>query len=289
MLPLHFALVSGIIRGRSPPPPPEPSTDPVESVRTDPAVGSVLAQLRSGLTQQVQEQLEESGSSITIMVVGETGCGKTSLLCDLFHADLDWPVGTRTPKVQEQTVTFQLDGATEQKGVPFVAHLIDSPGWGDLMSLPRSFGLVTRHIEKRYGRELAAESRLHRKVHPPTPGYAATQRCDVVLYTFSPHRCKGIDMAFLKRLAKQVSIVPVLTKADTMTPEELKAFRGEVSEALPWQRVFALACDKIFHVVRPLWCLLLLCVSVGRLALGDRAGSAEWVVTRRRERPGQPR
>ena len=46
-----------------------------------------------------------------------------------------------------------------------------------------------------------------------------------------------------------------------------------------WQRVFALACDKLFHFVCPLWCLLLLCVSLARLALGDRAGSTNWVVS----------
>ena len=55
-----------------------------------------------------------------------------------------------------------------------------------------------------------------------------------------------------------------------------------------WQRVLALACDKLFHFVRPLWCLLLLCVSVIRLALGDQAGSTAWVVTRRRERLALP-
>eukprot|EP00966_Prymnesium_polylepis_P159297 3681513-Prymnesium_polylepis.1 len=42
-------------------------------------VENVLSQLRSGLTKQVQGALEKQGSSMTIMVVGETGVGKTSL------------------------------------------------------------------------------------------------------------------------------------------------------------------------------------------------------------------
>jgi len=39
-------------------------------------------------------------------------------------------------------------------------------------------------------------------------------------------------MAFLKRLAKRVSIVPVVCKADTMTTDELVRFRKEVTVAL---------------------------------------------------------
>ena len=55
---------------------------------------------------------------------------------------------------------------------------------------------------------------------------------DVVLYFFSPHRCKGVDLAFLRQLRGRASIVPVLAKADTMTVDELAAFRREVTEAL---------------------------------------------------------
>jgi septin 7 len=99
------------------------------------------------------------------------------------------------------------------------------------MSLTRSFRLVTRHIERRFRRELRAELRLNRAVRSPTMAHDAPH-VDVVLYTFNPHRCKGIDMAFLQRLTRQVSIVPVLTKADTMTVDELTRFRREVADAL---------------------------------------------------------
>lgn len=55
----------------------------------------------------------------------------------------------------------------------------------------------------------------------PGAGVVA-QHVDVVMYCFNPHRCKGVDMAFLKQLKRRVSIVPVLCKADTMTTAELK-------------------------------------------------------------------
>ena len=55
-----------------------------------------------------------------------------------------------------------------------------------------------------------------------------------------------------------------------------------------WQRVAALAFDKVFHFVRPFWYLMLLCVSYTRLALGSAAGRDAWVVTRRREPRNEP-
>ena len=235
---LLFLAAVAIIRGKAEAPPsdsktPAPPPASPQPAKQEGSVDSVLAQLRSGLTKQVQGALEENGSSITIMVVGETGVGKTSLLSNLFHRGLEWPVGSRTPKIQEQTVTFHLDGGGKGEGsVPFEAHLIDSPGWGDLMSLTRSFKLVTKHIDHRFRRELRAESRLYRAVRSPALDNSGCSHVDVVLYTFNPHRCKGIDMAFLRRLTKQVSIVPVLTKADTMTVTELNRFRREVTEAL---------------------------------------------------------
>ena len=146
------------------------------------------------------------------MVVGETGAGKTSLLSNLFHRKLDWPVGTRTGAIKELTVSFQLQGEATETSVPFEARLVDSPGWGDLMSLERSFGLVTRTLDAKYRKTLRAETRLDRGStrSPTSVPFEGGQHVDVVLYCFNPHRCKGVDMAFLRRLKRRASIVPVI-------------------------------------------------------------------------------
>jgi len=186
------------------------AAEPGLEVRAEPAVP--MMQLRSGLSRQVQDALESHGASITIMVVGETGAGKTSLLSNLFHRKLDWPVGTRTGAIKELTVSFQLQGEATETSVPFEARLVDSPGWGDLMSLERSFGLVTRTLDAKYRKTLRAETRLDRGStrSPTSVPFEGGQHVDVVLYCFNPHRCKGVDMAFLRRLKRRASIVPVI-------------------------------------------------------------------------------
>eukprot|EP00747_Dinoflagellata_sp_TGD_P181105 gnl/TRDRNA2_/TRDRNA2_34608_c0_seq1.p1 gnl/TRDRNA2_/TRDRNA2_34608_c0~~gnl/TRDRNA2_/TRDRNA2_34608_c0_seq1.p1 ORF type:complete len:497 (+),score=63.56 gnl/TRDRNA2_/TRDRNA2_34608_c0_seq1:31-1491(+) len=202
-------------------------TSPIESKdgKADTPPETVALQLRQGLTQQCQRELEAYGESISIMVVGESGVGKTSLLANLFHSPLDWPSGERTVGVRVKVVKMQLGGDGETC-VPFEARLIDSPGWGDTLSLRRSFAIVTRYIDKTFREQLNRETAVHRqvKVHHDT----RVEHVDVVLYVFSPHRCKGIDLAFLSKLRKRVVIVPILAKADTMTTEELTKFRQEI-------------------------------------------------------------
>ena len=46
---------------------------------------------REGLKEQALRELESRGESITIMAIGESGLGKTSLLSSLFHTELVWP------------------------------------------------------------------------------------------------------------------------------------------------------------------------------------------------------
>ena len=190
----------------------------------------VPIQIRQGLSKQVQASLEKYGESITIMVVGETGVGKTTLLSNLLHTPVEW-LGKRTGNIHQKTIGLNLQGESgSEAGVPFEATLVDSPGWGDTLSLRKSFRVVTRHLDRTYAKALGEEQRIKRTVRRRHE----QQRVgvDVVLYIFSPHRCKGVDLAFLNRLRARVAIVPVLAKADTMTTDELARFRKEVSDAL---------------------------------------------------------
>ena len=193
----------------------------------------IAEDLRDGLRKQVLDELETRGESISIMVVGETGLGKTSLLSSLFQTDLVWPevdsVPARRPlptaSIKEINVPFDLDG------VPFNARLIDSPGYGEGTDLKRSYALVTRYLHGRLHAAMEQEARVDR-VATGTPTAWEEQPVDVILYFFAPHRCKGADLELLSRLKGKVSIVPILAKADTMTTDELVDFRERVSEAV---------------------------------------------------------
>ena len=184
------------------PAPAEAGAAMTESERVD---ASLASDLKSGLQKQRLRGLDEHGDSITIMAVGEAGVGKTTLFSNLFLRDLSGPPGP-TLAILEQTVHFDLDG------VPFSAKLVDTPGYGDLLDLRRTFALATNYLDACFARSLAQERAIRRSATE-----AATQNLgvDVILYFFAPHRAKAIDYAFLRRLQGRAPIVPVLAKGDT--------------------------------------------------------------------------
>lgn len=42
-------------------------------------------------------------------------------------------------------------------------------------------------------------------------------------------RLKPLDIEFMKRLHEKVNIIPLIAKADTLTPEECQQFKKQVS------------------------------------------------------------
>ena len=123
--------------------------------------GEPLAQtFRKGLREQALRELEANGESITIMVVGESGLGKTSLLSSLFRTELVWAnlsPGQPTKSVAEQTVGFDLEG------MPFMATLVDTPGYGEFgPDARRGFSVVLQRIDDGFRRVLNSEARIKR-------------------------------------------------------------------------------------------------------------------------------
>ena len=79
-------------------------------------------------------------------------------------------------------------------------------------------------IESRYEEYMNAESRVHRSE-------VVDSRVHCCIYCIAPsgHGLKPLDVEFMKRLHDKVNIVPVIAKADTMTPEEITRFKRQVS------------------------------------------------------------
>ena len=208
------------------------AADENHSERTDKSLSEAFSE---GIKQQTLEKLRTQGESITIMVCGESGLGKTSLLSSLFHTELVWPATTKgqaSAKIAEQMVTFDLEG------MPFSARLIDTPGFWDVKRM--SSDMIVKRLNAGFDRMLAHERRIKRG---SLRGSEQSSHCvDVALYFFAPHRCKRVDIQFLKRLQNKVSIVPVLAKADSMTADEVRAqprpHRGTCTPCVPVEPCF---------------------------------------------------
>ncbi|KAH6573500.1 hypothetical protein BASA50_000969 [Batrachochytrium salamandrivorans] len=186
------------------------------------------------LPQQFHRKALKKGFQFTLMVVGESGLGKSTLVNTLFGTTL-YPLkearepSPETPKTVEiQSISADL----EENGVKLKLTCIDTPGFGDFVNNEESWRPILENIEARFDAFLEQENRVNRKRIVDT-------RVHACLYFISPtgHSLKPLDIEFMKRLAGRVNLIPVIAKSDTLTEEEIKAFKARILEDIAFHNI----------------------------------------------------
>lgn len=203
----------------------------------------VLSNLEDRLVEQRRADLIESGERLTILCCGEAGTGKTTLIHALFGQQIKQEPRTPTTTVVESSKDLSFRSTT----VKIRLTTVDTPGFGDSLDIGGSFKLITDHITNSFEQALAAE-----KNGPlEEPGGV-----DAVLYFMGAHRIKTLDLAFMRRVAPLASIIPIISKADTYTREELQEFRSTIINRLRTEGIstvsppFAVICAGSNEIFR---------------------------------------
>jgi septin family protein len=105
----------------------------------------------------------------------------------------------------------------------------DTPGYSDRIDLDASIKMTLDLVEAQNKKWLDMEQSWNRsqdlrEVEDP--------RIDLCLFCLGPHRLKPSDLKFMYEVGKHVPIVPVVTKADTMTIREAGIYRSEVASKI---------------------------------------------------------
>ncbi|XP_071790184.1 septin-5-like isoform X4 [Asterias amurensis] len=177
------------------------------------------------LPDQVHRKSVKKGFEFTLMVVGESGLGKSTLVNSLFLTDLykerrDLSADERI----EQTVDIKRCAVDiEEQGVRLRLTVVDTPGFGDSVNCNTSWTPIIDYIEEQFHQYYQDESGLNRK-------NIIDNRVHCCLYFISPygHGLRPIDVGFMQRLHDKVNIVPVLAKADCLTPTEVRTLKDRV-------------------------------------------------------------
>ena len=218
-----------------------------------------------GLGEQLNREWRRAGINFRVMLVGESGLGKTTFTRALLRPyvpehlldqgtlaeKLSEPVRGRTVGIQEIVHSVENDGfpveVPAQPHVPpakrphrspmvdlrllfFICsqfEIIDCPGYGDSVDSTGWIDNILSYINKRFAEHYDALG------NPPKQGgkdasMNGLQRDGLVhvcLYFIAAHRLKGVDLEFMRRLEPYVNLVPIIAKADTMTLAERDAFR----------------------------------------------------------------
>lgn len=208
--------------GRAPAPAPNGAGAPPSGVVRKKLMGYVGF---ANLPNQVHRKSVRKGFQFTAMVVGESGLGKSTLINTLFNTELYLEEEPLPPSAERpNTVKIEsISADIEENGVRLRLTVVDTPGFGDFVNNDNSWQPILNNIEERFDAYLEQENRVNRQK-------LVDNRVHACLYFIQPtgHALKQIDIEFMRKLHTKVNLIPVIAKADTLTDDEIVAFKQRV-------------------------------------------------------------
>ncbi|XP_070836328.1 uncharacterized protein septin12 isoform X1 [Chaetodon trifascialis] len=179
---------------------------------------------------QMRSQTMKAGFEFNIMVVGQSGLGKSTLVNTLFKSKVSRKSCTPNyeEKISKTVKLHTVSHVIEEKGVKMKLTVIDTPGFGDQINNENCWEPIVKYVNEQYEKYLREELHVNRKRRIPD----SRIHCCIYFLPATGHRLRAIDVEFMKRLGKIVSIVPVIAKADTLTIEERKEFKERIRQDL---------------------------------------------------------
>ncbi|KAI1487395.1 Septin-domain-containing protein [Biscogniauxia mediterranea] len=180
----------------------------------------------ANLPNQWHRKSVRKGFNFNVMVVGESGLGKSTLVNTLFNTSLYPPKDRKGPSLDiiPKTVSIQsISADIEEAGVRLRLTVVDTPGFGDFVNNDESWRPIVDNIEQRYDAYLDAENKVNRM-------NIVDNRIHACVYFIQPtgHSLKPLDIEVMRRLHTKVNLIPVIAKSDTLTDEEILSFKARI-------------------------------------------------------------
>ncbi|XP_029025907.1 septin 5b isoform X1 [Betta splendens] len=181
------------------------------------------------LPNQVHRKSVKKGFDFTLMVAGESGLGKSTLVNSLFLTDLhkDRKLLNAEERISQTVEITKHTVDIEEKGVKLKLTIVDTPGFGDAVNNTECWRPVTDYIDQQFEQYFRDESGLNRK-------NIQDNRVHCCLYFIPPfgHGLRPVDIEFIKALQDRVSVVPLIAKADCLMPSEVKRLKEQLREEI---------------------------------------------------------
>ncbi|GAN03107.1 cell division control protein 12 [Mucor ambiguus] len=192
------------------------------------------------LPNQRHKIVTNKGVNFTVMVCGESGNGKSTFVNTLFTTTLKDPrdQSKRHQKQLDRTVEIEITKTEiEEKMFRVKLSIIDTPGFGDYVNSHNSWVPISEFIDDQH------ESYM-RQEQQPNRNNKIDMRVHACLYFIKPtgHGLKSLDVEMMKRLGSRVNLIPVIAKADTLTPKDLEAFKERIRNDIDKHHIKVYQC-----------------------------------------------
>ncbi|GAA5802231.1 Septin Spn2 [Helicostylum pulchrum] len=187
------------------------------------------------ITQQIEKKLLKKGFQFNVMVVGQSGLGKSTLVNTIFASHLIESKGRlAADETTRQTTEIEAVSHTiEENGVRLRLNIVDTPGYGDQVNNDNCWEPIIKYIKDQHSAYLRKELTARRE------RYIVDTRVHCCLFFITPsgHSLKPIDIVVLKKLSEVVNVVPVIAKSDSLTSEERDAFKQRIKAELAFHNI----------------------------------------------------
>ena len=185
-------------------------------------------------------------------VAGESGLGKTTFINTLFSTTIKNYADhkRRHAKQVDKTVEIEITKAELEekffKGTLQPIQLqcdvrltilvrltvIDTPGFGDYVNNRDSWMPIIEFLDDQHESYMLQEQQ-------PRRGDKIDLRVHACLYFIRPtgHTLKPLDIEVMKRLSSRVNLIPVVAKADTLSPQDLVRFKHRIRNVIEAQGI----------------------------------------------------
>ncbi|KAH8556027.1 putative septin [Umbelopsis sp. PMI_123] len=194
----------------------------------------------ANLPNQRHKIVTQRGANFTLMVCGESGVGKTTFVNTLFTTGIKEHKNhvKRHSEQLDKTVKIEITKAElEEKLFKVQLTVIDTPGFGDYVNNRNNWDPIIEFLDDQH------ESFM-RQEQQPTRGGKIDMRVHACLYFIRPtgHTLSALDIEVMKRLGSRVNLIPVIAKADTLTPKDLAEFKQKVRDVIEAQNIHVYSC-----------------------------------------------
>ncbi|XP_054711182.1 septin-10-like [Uloborus diversus] len=184
------------------------------------------------LPYQLMKRSIHEGFVFNILCVGESGIGKSTLMCSLFNNnDFDCtPSSHFHPELKLKTKTYSL----QELCTDLTLTVIETEGYGDQIDKGHNFQLIVDYIDDQFEYHLQEELKIKRSIHTHLD-----TRVHVCFYFIAPsgRGLKYSDVVCLKSLHHKVNIVLLIAKSDIIMKEELEAFKRNINNELAREKI----------------------------------------------------
>lgn len=184
--------------------------------------------------QLVKKRIEE-GFVFNILLVGETGIGKSTLVSSLFNIPPSVPVENHTNsdvKLKSKTETIS------EKSVNVKLTITETVGYGDQINREDNVTPVIHHIQSQFEKYFNEELKIKRSLSMPKD-----TRIHACIYFICPtgHNLKSLDVFCMTQLHDKVNLIPIIAKSDSLSADELKRFKAAIRGSIERLNI------KIYH------------------------------------------